>query len=164
MIRLEEEKEMRRAEEYAAKQRAELEEEERKKRAKEENVKLVAEEAMQRLADEKKSKNKSRKFPRSNTEDSTMLGFGDRANSNFDAPPQPRSPPADFRSSSPPVPAAAKKLNGGKPPIKPSVRQSNANVRQSIANVNFNAPADYYTTESRLNLASPVRNLHILYF
>ncbi len=155
-LRLEEEKEMRRIEEHNRRMQAELEEEERKKRAKEEASKQQADEASQRLADEKKSKGKNRKFPRSNTEDSTPAKppVDDRPPYEYEPSQQPApynsQPAAEFRSNSPPVPAAAKKMNGGKPP--PAAKSNN--MRQS--NANFNTPADYYTTESRLNLASPV--------
>ena len=61
-----------------------------------------------------------------------------------------------FRSNSPPVPAAAKKIQ----PKAAAKRQQGPPVVGG-SKTQVNATADYYVTESRLNLASPVRN-HLL--
>lgn len=156
-LRLEEEKEMRRIEEHNKKMQQELEEEEKKKRAKEEAVKQVSEEARQRHEEEKKNKNKPRKFQPRNTASDDSKMSNERSASNLNELPTNNNNTnhTDFRSNSPPIPTIAKskktQVAASRTSIKPPM--SNA-MRQSQAN--FNAPADYYNTESRLNLASPV--------
>lgn len=63
--------------------------------------------------------------------------------------PQPSVKP-NFRTNSPPVPAAAKKLNGGKPSQAPT--QPSSNFNNKIKQPATDTTADYYVTESRLNL------------
>lgn len=137
--------------------KAELEEEERKKKAKEEQGRKVADDA-KRLADEKKRqenvpankksnqvKQMNKKFQRTNNPDNNSI-----QESQLELQEQPSN---EFRSNSPPVPAAAKKISAEVPKVKPVINKSKQ--KETTAN--------YYVTESRLNLnlaSSPV----ILFF
>ena len=129
--------------------KAELEEEERKKKLKEEQGRKVADDA-KRLADEKKRqenvpankksnqvKQMNKKFQRTNNPDTNSI---QESQLELDNPVV-----QEFRSNSPPVPAAAKKMNDGQKKTKPAVG-------------NAKPTPNYYVTESRLNLnlASPV--------
>ncbi len=134
--------------------KAELEEEERKKKAKEEQGRKVADDA-KRLADEKKRqenvpankksnqvKQMNKKFQRTNNPDNNSI-----QESQLELQEQP--PSNEFRSNSPPVPAAAKKISAEVPKVKPVINKSKQ--KETTAN--------YYVTESRLNLnlaSSPV--------
>ncbi|CAF0754323.1 unnamed protein product [Brachionus calyciflorus] len=176
--RIEDEKEQKRIEEEQRKIKAELEEEERKKKQKEENEKNQAENA-KRLADE----NRKQAATNKRVPNKPVNKRVQRKPSNNDDIPIDIPPPViqtDFRSNSPPVPAAAKKLNGGKAPQKNNNNFNNNNVQNDQNDEpparNFsppppkpiaqnrnnkpksNATADYYITESRLNVASPTAN------
>ena len=169
--RIEDEKEYKRIMEQQERIKAELEEELRKKRAKEEHGQRLADDA-KRLADEKKKESKTsnaaaaskrtitkpvnKKFQRnSNTNKSTddFNQFASNADLN-------NGPTVEFRTNSPPVPAAAKKLNGGgagagKTTPKKSNNSDFGASRPSSKGKEI-AP-DYFVTESRLNLSSPVK-------
>ena len=139
----------------------EQEEEERKKKAKEESGRRIAEET-KRVSDELKKEAPARKFNRAPENKKTGKEESQRV-----ASPSLPVPPVntEFRSNSPPVPVAAKKLNQG--------NTSNAGPNQQAPtpnNFNKNKPPNtrtrpkpqgdsvpnYYVTESRLNLASAV--------
>ncbi len=128
--------------------KAELEDEERKKKIKEEQGRKIADDA-KRLADEKKRqenvpsnkksnqvKQMNKKFQRANNTDNNSIQESQLELQNPVV--------QEFRSNSPPVPAAAKKMNDGQKKSK-----TIANPKQT---------PNYYVTESRLNLnlASPV--------
>jgi membrane protein involved in colicin uptake len=140
--------------------KAELEEEERKKKAKEEQGRKVADDA-KRLADEKKRqenvpankksnqvKQMNKKFQRTNNPDNNSI-----QESQLELQEQPSN---EFRSNSPPVPAAAKKISAEVPKVKPVINKSKQ--KETTAN--------YYVTESRLNLnlaSSPVIYFFVLF-
>jgi hypothetical protein len=148
-LRIEEEKEQKRIEEQQKRIKAELEEEERKKKAKEEQGKRIADDA-KKLADEKRKQEANKKA--SNMKSLNKRQQANKVSTNISnneeslpMSPQPQFKP-DFRTNSPPVPAAAKKLNG----VKPTQPSSNFNnkIKQPVTDTT----ADYYVTESRLNL------------
>ncbi|RNA41302.1 centrosome and spindle pole associated 1-like isoform X4 [Brachionus plicatilis] len=166
--RIEDEKEQKRIEEELKKIQAEVEEEERKKKLKEENEKNFAENAKKIAEENRKQQNK--RGPNKPVNKRT-----DRKPSANDEPPINNTPPiiqSEFRTNSPPVPAAAKKLNGGKAPVKKNINPERTNDDLNEAKRNFTPPppkpvannrnkgkssttADYYITESRLNVSSP---------
>jgi len=152
--------------------KAELEEELRKKKAKEEHGNRLADEA-KRAADEKRKEAKggntnkrtvtkpvNKKFQRNNVNQSTADVNQFDSNADFGA-----APAVEFRTNSPPVPAAAKKLNGGggggggggaKTPAKKSMNSEFNSPRPPSRSKQSEIPADYFVTESRLNVNSPV--------
>jgi len=144
--RIEDEIEEKRIREHEQKMKAELEEEERKKKVKEEIGQKAADDA-KRQADERKTQ-EGRKA-NSKFANKRATATTNKAN---DVPSSPSSsafpPPAqgEFRSDSPPLPTIAKKINGSKPPTSKSTK----------TNKPVDTTADYFVTESRLNLASPV--------
>lgn len=169
--RIEDEKEQKRIEEELKKIQAEVEEEERKKRQKEENDRNQAENAKKIAEENRKQLNNNKRVPNKpvNKRAARKPSSNDEPNSN-DSPPviQP-----EFRTNSPPVPAAAKKLNGGKLPPKKNIVSEKTNDNLNDLDRNFTPPppkpvannkskqkssttADYYITESRLNVSSPV--------
>ena len=143
--RIEDEIEEKRIREHEQKMKAELEEEERKKKVKEELGKRAADDA-KRQADERKTQEGSnRKFA-----NKRATAKNNKFNDAPTSPPSSAFPPpaqgVEFRSDSPPLPTIAKKINGSKPPTSKSTKQ----------NKPADTTADYFVTESRLNLASPV--------
>ena len=145
--RIEDEIEETRIREHEQKMKAELEEEERKKRVKEELGKKADDDA-KRQADERKEASGRKANSKFANKRVTA-----KNNKSGDAPTSPPSsafpPPAqgvEFRSDSPPLPTIAKKINGSKPPTSKSTK----------TNKPADTTADYFVTESRLNLASPV--------
>ena len=152
--------------------KAELDEELRKKKAKEEHGNRLADEA-KRAADEKKKESKNnnlankrtvtkpinKKFQKNNVNQSTADFNQFDSNADLNG-----GPPVEFRSNSPPVPAAAKKLNGGnannasgaKTPSKKSVNQDSNSPRPSSKSKQTDIAPDYFVTESRLNVNTPV--------
>lgn len=169
--RIEDEKEQKRIEEELKKIQAEVEEEERKKRQKEENEKNFAENA-KKIAEENRKQQNNKRVPNK----PVNKRIARKPSANDDPPVNNTSPiiQSEFRTNSPPVPAAAKKLNGGKAPAKKNINQQiNKNDDLNEAERNFTPPppkpvvdnkskqkssttADYYITESRLNVSSPV--------
>lgn len=167
--RIEDEKEQKRIEEELKKIQAEVEEEERKKKQKEENDRNQAENA-KKIAEENRKQLNNKRVPNKPVNKRVA-----RKPSSNDEPNIDNSPPiiqSEFRTNSPPVPAAAKKLNGGKVPQK---KNSSEKTNDDLNNLdqNFTPPppkpvannkskqksnttADYYITESRLNVSSPV--------
>jgi hypothetical protein len=154
--------------------KAELEEELRKKKAKEEHGNRLADEA-KRAADEKRKEAKTtnannkrtvtkpinKKFQRNNVNQSTADVNQFDSNADLGG-----GPAVEFRTNSPPVPAAAKKLNGGGPgggggggaktPAKKSLNSEFNSPRPPSRSKQSDIPADYFVTESRLNVNSPV--------
>ena len=141
--RIEDEKEYNRIMAQQARIKAELEEEEKKKKAKEEVGRQINNDEGKRVANEKSKNQETVNSPRK----PNKIGSKSKAriNEDYQAPPV----VAEFRSNSPPVPAAAKKINvaHNKEPHKPS----NLKAQKS------DTTADYYVTESRLNLATVIK-------
>lgn len=109
---------------------------------KEEQGRRLADES-KRIADENKRLNAEGKNTARRATKPSNRKF-QRNNTNMDD----FSPPPvvnDFRTNSPPVPAAAKKLGYNTKPNRPP----------TMPKAPPTATADYYVTESRLNMASP---------
>ena len=135
--------------------KAEVEEEERKRKAKEEQGRKVADDA-KRVADEKKRQENIPSNKKSNLVKAANKKFNRAGNpetnsiqeSNLELQ-QEEQRPSGSRPISPPLPALAKKLN-----------QNNEQPQPKNKPVNKQKPKDstanYYVTESRLNLNSPV--------
>lgn len=161
--------------------KAELDEELRKKKAKEEHGNRLADEA-KRAADEKRKEAKAgnntnkrtvtkpvnKKFQRNNVNQSSADVNQFESNADLGA-----APAVEFRSNSPPVPAAAKKLNGAggggggggaKTPAKKSMNTEFNSPRPPSRPKQSEIPADYFVTESRLNVNSPVSSIYIYFF
>jgi hypothetical protein len=158
--RIEDEKEARRVEAQQLRIKAELEEEERKRREKEEIGRVANNQASQ-LAKNKKASQQQQQ----------------QANVDYVSPRKPASKPqrkfqpavtantdqedsafkqTDFRSDSPPLPAVAKKLGqqpaGGQKQAPPPPNFG----QQAAASPQLQEQPNYYVTESKLNVASPV--------
>ena len=161
--RIEDEKEYKRIMEQQERIKAELEEELRKKKEKEQVGQRLNDDA-KRLADERKKQDNKPAPPakRNVTKPIRKINktnSSDDFNQNQPGSSSPQPPQVEFRTNSPPVPAAAKKLNGGgkapagnvaHSPLPPPPKPNNSPKKKA------NATSYYYVTESRLNLASPV--------
>lgn len=129
----------------------ELEEEERKKKEKEEKGREINKEEGKRVANKKNTveapKNTPSKFQAFRNEMKSKKA-AEENNPPFQSQsqPQPQAQP-EFRSNSPPVPAIGKKLNANE---KAAINKPANN------NVASETTADYYVTESKLNVSSPV--------
>jgi centrosome and spindle pole-associated protein 1 len=176
--RMEDEKEYKRIMEQQERIKAELEEELRKKKEKEQVGQRLNDDA-KKLADERKKQDNRQPAPPKQRNVTKPTRKINKANSSDDfglseaGASSPQPPQVEFRTNSPPVPAAAKKLNGGgggggvgggggkapagnvaNSPLPPPPKPNNVPKKKA------NATADYYVTESRLNLASPVSFWH----
>ena len=147
--RIEDELEEKRIREHEQKLKAEVEEEERKKKAKEEIGKRAADDA-KRQADERKRQETSNRKANSKFANKRANTTNNKSNDALNSPPSSAFPlpsqGGEFRSDSPPLPTFAKKINGTKPPTSKSTKPTKP----------ADTTADYFVTESRLNLASPV--------
>lgn len=143
--RIEDEKEYARIMAQQARIKQELEEEERKRQEKEEAGRKINKEEGKRIANEKnkmpaaaepakKPLTKFQKFKQQKAQETEM-------------PPPPSHDQTPFRSDSPPVPAIGKKMNT-KGNSKPPPVSNTPRIQD--------ATADYFVTESKLNLSSPV--------
>ena len=147
--RIEDEKEYARIMAQQTRIKQELEDEERKRKEKEDAGRKVNKEEGKRVANEKNKKaepvaaakkplTKFQKFKQQKALETEIV----------EQTPQDQTP---FRSDSPPVPAIGKKLNGK------AAAATNNNKPPPVSNTPRiqDATADYFVTESKLNLASP---------
>ena len=151
--RIEDEKEYARIMAQQTRIKQELEDEERKRKEKEDAGRKVNKEEGKRVANEKNAKKaepvavaakkpltKFQKFKQQKALETEIV----------EQTPQDQTP---FRSDSPPVPAIGKKLNGK----AAAAAATNNNKPPPVTNTPRiqDATADYFVTESKLNLASP---------
>jgi len=122
----------------------ELEEEERKKKEKEEKERLINKEEGKRVANKKNNVEVNvspRKPPVSKFQQAKSIKEDNQT-------PAPAQFQPEFRTNSPPVPAIGKKLN-------PTGNEESSKAAKSTRNIQETA-TEYYVTESKLNLSSPV--------
>lgn len=148
--RIEDEKEARRVAAQQARIKAELEEEERKKREKEESGRVANNQASQLARNKKASQQQQanvdyvsprRPAPKANARKANLAANTEQEDSGFKQ--------TEFRSDSPPLPTIAKKLGqqGGQQQAPPPNLPESPQAQEQ---------PNYYVTESKLNVASPV--------